>query len=136
MTDRNQLLQAITSTGWNVTRAAAQLGMNASTFAYHLHRHGIQRPPRPAAPVECHPPVATLLHRLEALRRHAQLICRTYLPGPGRTAMLRQLEVQQLELRAAIRRLMGESEGGSGIAGPQPQGYLRPAWHTATTYAW
>jgi hypothetical protein len=136
MIDRDQFLQAINSTGWNVTQAAAQLGMNVSTFAYHLRRLGIHRPMRHTPPVECHPPVAMLIHRLGEIRARGQLIVRTYLPGPARTAMLRQLEVQYVELRAAIRGLLGTSEGGAGISGPGPRGTLRPAWDLAETFHW
>lgn len=133
--DRVTIERALAS-GQGVLAAADVLGMSGNHLYLLMRRFGVAPPPRqaqrarPRPPAELHhPPVAALLHRLNALRAQAQLICRIYLPGPGRAAMLRQLEVQQRELRAAVRGLLGDGEARQGIVRrPFAPGTMRPAW--------
>jgi transcriptional regulator with AAA-type ATPase domain/tetratricopeptide (TPR) repeat protein len=60
--ERDQLLSALQATGWNISRAAARLGISRNTIRYRLEKHRIQapgpgdrpsaasRPSRPPAP--------------------------------------------------------------------------------------
>jgi hypothetical protein len=158
MTDRDHLLRVLDETGWKIkgaSGAAARIGHTAPTIRRQMRLLGIVRPPRPPrasapksasrnavlprapAPVESHPPVAMLLHSQAGLRARAQLIVRTYLPGPERTTMLRRLEAQQIELREAIRGLLGNGESQQGmVRAPCAPGALRPAWELASTWYW
>lgn len=135
--DRDYLVQLLARESWNVTRAAIALGIPATTLAYQLRRLGILRPAGPGAPVEQHPPVSALLDRLELLRTQGRLICRTYLPGPARAAMLRKLEAEHRNLRPAIRALLGDGEARQGLVrGASAPGAVRPAWDSASTWGW
>src|SRR5262249_34165073 len=55
-TERDQLLDALQMTGWNVSRAAARLGISRNTIRYRLEKYRIlpprshHRPPTPARP--------------------------------------------------------------------------------------
>jgi DNA-binding NtrC family response regulator/tetratricopeptide (TPR) repeat protein len=48
-TERIHLQQALEATGWNVTRAAARLGISRNTIRYRIEKHGL-RPGAPAPP--------------------------------------------------------------------------------------
>jgi DNA-binding NtrC family response regulator len=43
--ERDALLAALEGSGWNVARAAEQLGVSRMTLYRRLHRHGISRAP-------------------------------------------------------------------------------------------
>jgi DNA-binding NtrC family response regulator/tetratricopeptide (TPR) repeat protein len=47
--ERNHLQEALDATGWNVTRAAARLGISRNTIRYRIEKHGL-RPGSPASP--------------------------------------------------------------------------------------
>lgn len=126
--DRGHFLLVLSATGWNVAKAAAQLGLHPNTLAYQLRRHGIKRPAAPSAPVECHPPLAPLLGCLEELRARARAVVRMYLPGPARAAMLRENEREQLALLVRLRPLLGDRPMFGGVRSSQAPGALRPGW--------
>jgi DNA-binding NtrC family response regulator/predicted ATPase len=48
-TERAHLLDALETAGWNVTRAAARLGISRNTIRYRIEKHGL-RPGGPAPP--------------------------------------------------------------------------------------
>jgi DNA-binding NtrC family response regulator/tetratricopeptide (TPR) repeat protein len=54
--EREQLLEALRETDWNVSRAAARLGLPRNTIRYRIEKHGLRRgapappTPRPASP--------------------------------------------------------------------------------------
>jgi tetratricopeptide (TPR) repeat protein/MoxR-like ATPase len=61
--EREHLLAALTATSWNVTRAAARLGLSRNTLRYRMERHGLQPgmaapPRRRRAPAPTEQPVA------------------------------------------------------------------------------
>jgi len=43
--ERERVLKALERTGWNVTRAAGDLGISRDTLRYRILKHGLQRPP-------------------------------------------------------------------------------------------
>jgi DNA-binding NtrC family response regulator/tetratricopeptide (TPR) repeat protein len=47
--ERTHLQEALEATGWNVTRAAARLGISRNTIRYRIEKHGL-RPGTPAPP--------------------------------------------------------------------------------------
>lgn len=52
--EREQLVEALEATGWNLSRAAARLALPRNTLRYRMERHGLREPPpsrrpRPAA---------------------------------------------------------------------------------------
>ena len=68
--ERERLLAALGETGWNVSRAAARLGISRNTIRYRIEKHRLRRglddapaPPVPVAPAAARPPVA---ERVEA----------------------------------------------------------------------
>jgi len=46
--ERQALLQALRSNGWNVSRAARALGISRDTLRYRIEKHGLAAPPVPA----------------------------------------------------------------------------------------
>src|SRR5262249_49866316 len=44
--EREQLLDALAQTGWNISRAAARLRLPRNTLRYRIEKHGLQRPGR------------------------------------------------------------------------------------------
>jgi tetratricopeptide (TPR) repeat protein len=61
--EREHLLAALTETQWNVTRAAARLGVSRNTLRYRIEKHGLQpgmtsSPPRRAAAAPAQEPAA------------------------------------------------------------------------------
>jgi transposase-like protein len=126
--DRDELLRAVTEANWNVAAAARAIGVHETTLRYRLQALGIERPARPALPIERHPPVARLTAELEALRAQARVVARTYLPGPQRAAFLRDLEVNQRRVQARLRQILGEQPITGGTRARETYGSVRPAW--------
>jgi len=48
--EREQLLQALNETDWNLVRAAARLGIPRNTLRYRMEKHGLQRGSAPTGP--------------------------------------------------------------------------------------
>jgi hypothetical protein len=107
MLARERILTAVTAAGWNVTAAAAQLGVPPTTLAYQLRAMGIERPASPIAPIERHPPAAALTVELARLRRHARLLLSNYLPTPARAVMIRENELAQRAILLKLRDALG-----------------------------
>jgi transcriptional regulator with AAA-type ATPase domain/tetratricopeptide (TPR) repeat protein len=92
--EREHLLAALTETRWNVTRAAAQLGISRNTLRYRIEKHGLRpgmaAPPRgrapaeparePEAPRSAPPPAAPVAVRE---RRRLTLLRATVITEPG-----------------------------------------------------
>ena len=53
--ERAHLQEALEATGWNITRAAARLGISRNTIRYRMEKHGL-RPGAPAPPRRPRPP--------------------------------------------------------------------------------
>src|SRR5262249_48452116 len=56
--EREQLLEALAQTGWNISRAAARLRVPRNTLRYRIEKHGLQRPGRSASPPRREPAAA------------------------------------------------------------------------------
>src|SRR5262249_13831820 len=61
--ERAHLQEALEATGWNVSRAAARLGISRNTIRYRIEKHGLRadapappRRPRQGAPAPAPPP--------------------------------------------------------------------------------
>jgi DNA-binding NtrC family response regulator/tetratricopeptide (TPR) repeat protein len=59
--EREHLRQALEATDWNVTRAAARLGVSRNTLRYRIEKHGLRpgAPARPTRTVEASRPVTS-----------------------------------------------------------------------------
>jgi DNA-binding NtrC family response regulator/tetratricopeptide (TPR) repeat protein len=61
--ERTHLRETLEATGWNITRAAARLGISRNTIRYRIEKHGLRPgapapPRRPRQPAASPPPVA------------------------------------------------------------------------------
>jgi DNA-binding NtrC family response regulator/tetratricopeptide (TPR) repeat protein len=56
--EREQLLAALAETSWNITQAAARLGISRNTLRYRLEKHGLVTRPARAGSVATRPPAA------------------------------------------------------------------------------
>ncbi|HSD49964.1 MAG TPA: sigma 54-interacting transcriptional regulator, partial [Candidatus Methylomirabilis sp.] len=100
--DREQLLETLRQSGWNITRAATRLGLTRNTLRYRIEKYGL-RPgasPRPARrqaePGPTHfptvpagaPPVPTATAGIRWERRRLTLLRAALVPSPEETSPL------------------------------------------------
>jgi hypothetical protein len=127
--DRAHIERVLIAARWNCAQAASQLGLHPNTLRHRLMRLGIQRPARPAAPVEQHPPSAAVVAALDSLRTEARLLFRSYGQCPHRVQELARIEARMRYLRGLLRSALGDGEGGQGmVRSPSAPGVMRPAW--------
>jgi hypothetical protein len=65
---------------------------------------------------------------LEAVRARGRAIVQAHPPGPERTALLREVELEHRRLRAELHSTLGPTVARAGIArGPATRGTFRPS---------
>jgi DNA-binding NtrC family response regulator/tetratricopeptide (TPR) repeat protein len=104
--ERQRLLEALTKTDWNITRAAEQLGISRNTLRYRIEKHGLRRETGPAGrkptthdgelpavaePARVEEP--TLLYRE---RRRLMLLRAALVTRPGSSSLLPSRRVLEL----------------------------------------
>jgi DNA-binding NtrC family response regulator/predicted ATPase len=81
--ERDQLLEALDATAWNLSQAAARLQLPRNTLRYRMERHGLREPPPSRRPREPAPSAVVARRRVAFLR--VAVVSRT--EARGRAAM-------------------------------------------------
>ena len=104
--ERARIAEALRAEGWNISRAAARLGLPRNTLRYRMERHGLahgetaSRRPR-SKPVHTDAPHPVRWHRARITLLHARMSARAALVTEHEVKLLKALEDR------TVRRLGG-----------------------------